>query len=149
MAQKQGKEKRRPANEGSDDKSSGKKRRAEDEAGGQTKKIKSGDELDKTVQPGTNSAAVHSRPSLVTPKGLDNYGMACFANSVVQCLANIPELVDYYHAKANDTVKTEPGCILTEAQRKQFERKARGQSREQLGKRDDLRKAFKRAKSSV
>ena len=120
-----------------------------DEAEGQTKKIKSGEGFEKSTQPSAGPTSTNPPPSLAAPKGLENFGMACFANSVLQCLANIPEFADFYRAKANDTVKTEPGCVLTEDQRKGFERKAKGQTRTQLGKRDDLRRAFKKVKNSV
>lgn len=51
--------------------------------------------------------------SAAAPVGLDNYNQACFANSVLQCLDGIPELVDFYRPKANATLKNE-ACAISQ-----------------------------------
>lgn len=140
-------EKKQESNEELDDKPSGKKRKAEDDVGGQTKKSKSGDALEKTAipdtGPGSSSIEAPERPAV--PIGLDNFGFACFANAVVQCLDGIPELVEFYRAKAKDTVK-EPNCILTEAERKQF---GRTRDKRMLASKKAVRDAFNKVKDSV
>ncbi len=127
----------------SGEKFSGKKRKAED-AGSQTKKNKSGEGLEKTATPETGSKSTEARQAV--PMGLDNFGSACFANAVLQCLANIPELVEFYRFKAKDTVKTEPKCTFTEAQRKQFNK---SRTKDSLATKKVVRDTFRKAKDDV
>ena len=113
---------------------SGNKRKADDDSGGQTKKIKTREGLrDRMVPPRQGD----------WPKGLHNHGLACFANAVLQCLHNIPELVEFYRAKAKDTVKP---CDLTEYEKKGFKRSPKA---EDLRRKFDVRKAFREAKNAM
>ncbi len=139
-------EKKQASDSESDDKPLCKKRKAEDDAGGQTKKNKSGQRLKQATRPGTGPNSTEAPQKPAVPIGLDNFGFACFANAVVQCLDGIPELVDFYRTKAKDTVKTEPNCILTEAERKQFHRT---RHRRMLASKKLVRDAFNKVKDSV
>lgn len=139
-------EKKQASDSNSDDRPLSKKRKAEDDAAGQIKKSKCGQQLKEGTRLGTGPKSTEAPQKPAVPIGLDNFGFACFANAVVQCLDGIPELVDFYRTKAKDTVKTEPNCILTEAERKQFHRT---RDRRMLASKRLVRDAFNKVKDSV
>ena len=64
----------------------------------------------------------------------------------MQCLDNIPELVEFYRAIAQGMAKTEPGYIFINDLRKQFSRQ---KTRAMLEKKSVVRNAFRKAKNNV
>lgn len=75
-------------------------------------------------------------------KGLDNFHRACYANSMIQCLNTIPELVARLEKKSRDTQDDVELRDLTEAD-------LRGKTREVEARKRKVRAFFKKSKSRM
>ena len=149
----------------SDDLPCGEKRKAKDNAGGDTKRImyegrfvkpelyvgyarkpEYKRSFRKSVPPTMEPKLTGKISTLETPVGLHNFGLTCFSSAVLQCLDKIPEFVDFYHAKAKEAGKTEETCALTKYQKMQL---SSANTKEMLVQKLKARKWFESAKDTM